>query len=207
MMCRITRTILAGVDCFSLSYAFICRTTRIIDYDLPHSLSPPLSSPFQIYNTEDLELSRFATTIEFYFSRRNDKVSEQWFNFKNFIPIYRIHDSYFEFRDYRSNIYHETLDFFSRREDRDSFSDRPVFYRLQRGSRSLARHQRSNLLYVFSCVSFFFFLYVCVRQYGNAADAHVADFEAAGRSTCWHVYTPTDTKLIGRAVQYHVPWI
>lgn len=180
MMCRITRTILAGVGCFSLSYAFICRTTRIIDYDLPHFLSPPLSSPFQIYNTEDLELSRFTTILFFSIKFRNNDLTLRilFLYTVSTIPISNLS------RDYRSNIYHETLDFFSRREDRDSFSDRPVFYRLQRGSRSLARHQRSNLLYVFSCVSFFFFLYVCVRQYGNAADAHVADFEAAGRSTC-----------------------
>lgn len=162
MMCRITRTILAGVGCFSLSYAFICRTTRIIDYDLPHSLSPPLSSSFQIYNTEDLELSRFTTILFFSIKFRNNDLTLRilFLYIVSTIPISNLS------RDYRSNIYHETLDFFSRREDRDSFSDRPVFYRLQRGSRSLARHQRSNLLYVFSCVSFFFF---CMCAYANTA--------------------------------------
>lgn len=165
MMCRITRTILAGVGCFSLSYAFICRTTRIIDYDLPHSLPLPPLPHFnriqKIWNYRDSQLRSnfiFLETIKF---RNNDLTLRILFLYTvSTIPISNLS------RDYRSNIYHETLDFFSRREDRDSFSDRPVFYRLQRGSRSLARHQRSNLLYVFSCVSFFFF---CMCAYANTA--------------------------------------
>lgn len=165
MMCRITRTILAGVGCFSLSYAFICRTTRIIDYDLPHSLPLPPLPHFnriqKIWNYRDSQLRSnfiFLETIKF---RNNDLTLRILFLYTvSTIPISNLS------RDYRSNIYYETLDFFSRREDRDSFSDRPVFYRLQRGSRSLARHQRSNLLYVFSCVSFFFF---CMCAYANTA--------------------------------------
>lgn len=130
MMCRITRTILAGVGCFSLSYAFICRTTRIIDYDLPHSLPLPPLPHFnriqKIWNYRDSQLrSNFIFLVETIKFRNNDLTLRILFLYTvSTIPISNLS------RDYRSNIYHETLDFFSRREDRDSFSDRPVFYRL-----------------------------------------------------------------------------
>lgn len=69
--------------------------------------------------------------------------------------------------------------FFSRRVP-SSFSGRAAFYRTALRVLWLS-WQRSNLL----CFRFVFFS-ACMRQYGNARDAHVADFEA-GRSTCWHV--------------------